>query len=95
MAETFEERYDRLDDTLKWEDVPNKLSKWRDMHAMRILESVSSTESPHRMVSVASHDQVWFDVSDEDLEKLTDQQIAELSACGLFPDIDGGLTMFA
>jgi hypothetical protein len=35
------------------------------------------------IVSAANHDEIWLDISSENIEKLTDNNILELVRCGV------------
>lgn len=77
---------------LKFEKVQNKRSKRPDLHAFLMLDELFPGTSD--LVSSASHDEIWLDVDDDQVETLTDEQILELSWCGVRHDSDGGLCMF-
>ncbi len=77
---------------LKFEKVQNKRSKRPDLHAFLMLDDLFPGTSD--LVSSASHDEIWLDVDDDQVETLTDEQILELSWCGVRHDSGGGLCMF-
>lgn len=100
LIELFEEesrvkrtfmRYE--DDDTDFSDVVMQRSGRPDLHVMMLLDTLCPGRGD--MVSAAEHDQIWFDVDIEQLEKsgITDEQIRELIACGVFLD-DCGLSMF-
>lgn len=80
------------DEFLKFEKVTNKRSQRPDLHAFLMLDELFPSTSD--LVSSASHDEIWLDVDDDQVETLTDEQILELSWCGVRHDSDGGLCMF-
>jgi len=80
------------DEFLKFEKVANRRSQRPDLHAFLMLDELFPGTSD--LVSSASHDEIWLDVDDDQVETLTDEQILELSWCGVRHDSDGGLCMF-
>jgi len=80
------------DEFLKFDKVANKRSQRPDLHAFLMLDELFPGTSD--LVSSASHDEIWLDVDDDQVETLTDEQILELSWCGVRHDSDGGLCMF-
>lgn len=47
------------------------------------------------MIASAEHDEIWLEVSEEQMEQLTDDEILELSRCGVRHDEDSdSLAMF-
>ena len=77
---------------LKFDRVANKRSQRPDLHAFLMLDELFPGTGS--LVSSASHDEIWLDVEDKQVETLTDKQILELSWCGVRHDYDGGLCMF-
>jgi hypothetical protein len=82
------------DDFCKFELVENKKSSRQDLHAFILLDSLF--ELNHRdIVAAASHDVIYLETSSEDCEKLTDDQILELTRCGVMYDSENDcLSMF-
>jgi hypothetical protein len=81
------------DEFLKFNKVANKRSQRPDLHAFLLLDELFPGTGD--MVAAASHDEIWLDVEDNQVETLTDEQILELSWCGVRHDRDvGGLCMF-
>lgn len=80
------------DEFLKFEKVARKRSNRPDLHAFLMLDELFPGTSG--LVASASHDEIWLDVDDDQVETLTDEQILELSWCGVRHDFDGGLCMF-
>lgn len=90
------ERWESLTDDggeyLEFDRVENRLSSRRDIHAFILLNNLFPGDGD--IVCSAGHDQIWLDASEENVESLTDEQIIELSRCGVMLD-DGMLSMFA
>lgn len=78
---------------LEFHKVNPKRSQRPDLHAFLMLDELFPSDRD--IVSNAAHDQIWLDMKDEEIESLTDEQMIELSRCGVFHDEDGGLSMFA
>ena len=99
MAEEFHDRWERVseegDQFLKFDAIENKRNQRPDLHAWLLLDHLFP--NPGRdMVCAAEHDVIWLDVEGEKLETLTDEQIIELSRCGVFHDREHDrLSMFA
>ncbi len=88
----MDDRFEKFnDDYLKFEEVENKRSKRPDLHAFLLLDELFP--SHHDIICNAQHDEFWLDVSDDDAETLTDNQILELTRCGVL--WDDGLKMNA
>ena len=80
---------------LRFDLVENKRSNRPDLHAMIRLDEWFPSNKKQDIIAGASHDQIWLDTAEEDIEKLTDEQILELLRCGVFYDSDNdSLTMF-
>lgn len=91
IYEIFESYFD---DYLEFEEIENKRSNRPDLHAFLLLEELFPTDKKCDMISCASHDEFWLDISFEQIEKLTDDQILELVRCGVRFD-DDSLCMLA
>ena len=94
---SIHERWERIsndgEEYLKFERVPNKRSNRMDLHAFMLLDSIWPNE--RIMIANADFDEIWLEVSEEQIEQLTDDQILELSRCGVRHDYDtGSLAMF-
>lgn len=91
IARLFEQHSDEF---LKFENVENKLNKRPDLHAFILLDMICPGDSD--MVSAAAHDEIYLDVSADDLaENATESQIIDLHRCGVRYDEDiDGLCMF-
>ena len=83
---------DDFDEFLKFDRVQNKLSKRADIHAFLLLDKLVPGDCD--MVSAAEHDEIWLDVTPEELSKVvTTAQIIELIRCGV--RYDSGVESFA
>lgn len=81
------------DEFLKFERIEVKRSNRPDLHAFLLLDELVPGESD--MVSAAEHDEIFLEVSLEDLApKITKEQVMELIRCGVRLSYDG-LAMFA
>lgn len=94
---SIHERWERIsndgEEYLKFELVANKRSNRMDLHAFMLLDSIWPNKRV--MILAAKHDEIWLDIDEEEIEQLTDDQILELSRCGVRHDDDtGSLAMF-
>lgn len=81
---TLHERFEQFrDDFLNFEDVENRLSNRPDLHAFLLLDKIIPGD--RALVSAAYNDEIYLDVTGEDLEKvgITDDQIQELVLSGI------------
>ena len=90
------ERFSKcLDGYICFNQVENKRSQRPDLHAFLLLDELFPHAS-RDMVCAADHDVIFLDVSGEQVETLTDDQILELSRCGVMHDNSNDcLFMFA
>jgi hypothetical protein len=83
---SINERWEKVtsngDEFLKFEAVEIKRSNRPDLHAFIMLNELFPRNRD--IISAASHDQIWLDVDDIEVETLTDEQMIELSRCGVF-----------
>jgi hypothetical protein len=89
------EQYEKYDDEfLHFEQVENKTSNRADLHAFNLLDRLLPGD--RNIVSAAEHDQIWLEVTPEELAKVaTEAQILELVRCGVHFDRDtDSLAMF-
>jgi len=78
----LEARFDQFSgDYLKFEDIAEKLSQRRDMHAFMLLESLLPGQRP--MISASENDEIYLDVPVNQLAGITDARIQELVRCGV------------
>lgn len=79
----FEKHADR--DIFEFDQVENRRSACRDIHAMLLLQEICPTDGG--MIAAAGHDQIWFEVDVEAFAaKAAEYHIIELSRCGVFYD---------
>lgn len=64
-----------------FDSIPNKRSRRPDLHAFLMLDELFPGTTD--MVCSAEHDEIFLDVSEEQVATLTDEQIIELSRCGI------------
>lgn len=83
------------DEFLEHDRIASPLSRRADLHAFILLDRL--VPGPRDMVAAAEHDQIWLDVSLEDLaaSAITEEQVVELVRCGVMVDEDtDSLSMF-
>ncbi len=67
--------------------VDNKRALRPDLHAFLLLDELFPVcDKCRNIVRCSEHEQIWLDVSVEQIETLTDAQILELSRCGVAYD---------
>lgn len=82
------------DDYLDFEQISDKKNTRSDIHAFILLSELFPGYS-RDIISAACHDEIWLDVSSEEIEKLTDENILELVRCGVrYDDDNDSLGMF-
>jgi hypothetical protein len=89
VKELFEKHNDEHGE---FDKIENKRSTRPDLHVFLLLDELFPSDNGSDIVSAAEHDQIWLDVSEEQMETLTEPQILELVRCGVF--IDEGPSMF-
>lgn len=91
---TYEQYQKYEDEYLEFNRVANKTSKRADIHAFNLLDRLIPRE--FKIVSGAEHDQIWLEVSPDELSKVaTEDQIVELIRCGVRYDSEtDSLAMF-
>jgi len=77
------ERWEPIGDKeyLKFERVGNKRSTRPDLHAFLMLNRLFPRDRD--IVCAATHDVIYLDAQGDELRELTDEQIVELSRCGV------------
>jgi hypothetical protein len=85
LQEIFEEYNDEY---LSFEKVENKRSQRPDLHAFLLLDELFPSDRD--IVSAAEHDEIYLDIEEDQLEKLTKEQILELVRCGIIFDSEYG-----
>ena len=88
IEELFEKHNNEF---LEFDRVENKRSNRPDLHAFILLDQLFPGDS--NMISSAEHDEIWLDITTEDIENLTEDQIIELVRCGVRYD-EEALCMF-
>lgn len=92
-SERWEAVTDNGNEYLCFDKVENKRSKRPDLHAFLLLDELFPGDDD--IVGSASHDEIWLNVDGEQLDTLTDEQILELSRCGVRYDSEcDSLCMF-
>jgi len=77
-----QEKFEKFDDDFcKFDRVENKTSKRPDLHAFMLLDRLFPGD--YDIVSAASHDEIWLDVDSDQIENLTEEQVLELTRCGV------------
>ena len=74
------------DDYLKFERIKNKKATRPDVHAFILLEELFPSERNMDLIDSAEHDIYYFSIEGEQLDKLTDEHILELTRCGIHYD---------
>jgi hypothetical protein len=91
LNEKFEKFSDNDGEYLNFKAVENKRSKRADLHAFILLDELFPSHTD--IIDAAEHDEIWLDISDDDLHTLTDDQILELVRCGCIYEYGEGLRM--
>ena len=90
----FELIKDQVDDEyLNFDSVENKLSTRPDLNAFLLLDRLFPNKS-RDIISAASHDVFYLDVSDDEIERISKDDALTLIRCGVMCD-GYGLSMFA
>lgn len=93
VHEYFEILEESGDEYLNFDKVENKLSSRRDLHAMMILDGL--VHGTGNMLASASHDEIWLDIDEDQLERVITMELAtELYRCGFAFREYGSLHMF-
>jgi len=89
------ERFEDVNDEHgEFDKIKNKRSNRPDLHAFLLLDELFPGADD--IISSSQHDEFYLDISAEDIEKLTDEQILELTRCGvMYNDESECLSMFA
>jgi len=91
INERFEDVNDEHGD---FDSIKKKRSIRPDLHAFLLLDELFPGDSD--LISSSEHDEFYLDISYESIEKLTDDQILELTRCGvMYNDDSECLSMFA
>ena len=88
----FFEKYD--DEYLKFDLVESKRSSRPDVHAFILLAELFPRDRD--LISAATHDEFFLDITEEEIESLSEDQVCELHRCGVRYDSENDcLAMFA
>jgi len=81
---------------LKFEDIPNKRSKYRDVHAFLLIEKILPDDDEPKIVSSSGSSEIWLSVDVHELSKLvSEEDVLELVRCGIRYDSNKhSLSMF-
>lgn len=79
----IEERFELVDDEyLKFDRVKNKKSSRQDLHAFILLDELFPGSNKD-IIAAASHDEIYLEVDDDEMDSLSDAHIVELVRCGV------------
>jgi len=92
--EAQEDRWERVGGAYFFKDfdaIPNKRSRRPDLHAFLLLDELFPSDRD--IACAARHDEIYLRFGGPEVEKLSDEQIIELSRCGVRYS-EGSLCMF-
>lgn len=73
---------DEMDDEyLAFDRIANKRSSKCDLHAFLLLDELCPTK--RRIIRAAEHDEIYINVSLDDVQSITREQVIELLRCGV------------
>jgi len=82
--ELLKASFEKADDEyMKFEKVSPKLSNRRDLHAFMRLDQWFPSDRFDDLISAAEHDEYYLDIPIDQLVTLTEDQVVELSRCGV------------
>ena len=82
-----------VDEQFNFENVENNKSSRPDVHAFILLNELFQSEGA--MICAAYHNVIYLNTFEEKLDTLTDDQILELTRCGVMYDSENDcLSMF-
>ena len=85
---TIDDKFEIYDDEYQNFDlIKNKRSKYRDLHALLLLESLFPPVA-NKIINNATHEEIALSISLTQIKTLTIPQIQELSRCGVSFDSD-------
>ncbi len=80
----LKDKFEAVDkEYLKFERIENKKSLRPDVHAFIMLDKLFPSMNSQDLISSAEYDIIYFDISEQDIENLTNEQILELVRCGI------------
>ena len=81
------------DKSYRFNNIKNPISTRKDLHAFMLLDKIFPGSND--IISCAEHDQIWLGITPEQILQLTEDQIIELTRCGIIFDKDfESLSMF-
>lgn len=97
--ESINKRWERLasNEYLLFSEIKEKFSHRADVHAFILLDRLFPAQKGKQfdLISATEHDEIYLDISTEQIEKLSDEKIIELSRCGVrYSNEFGCLCMF-
>jgi hypothetical protein len=94
IEKALREISDRTGKTLTFKEIANKKSQRADLHAFLLLDQIMPQKDGPDLICSATHDQIFLDFDLRKLgEVITQEQLEELSACGVFVQ-DDALSLF-
>lgn len=81
VNELFEKH---IEEHLKFDRVEHKMCSRPDLHAFLLLDMLFPSNGD--IVCAASHDQIYLDVSQDQMNELTEENIIDLLRCGILYD---------
>ncbi len=90
----IEQLFEKHDDEyLKFENIKKKRANRPDVCAFVILDELFSSDRD--LIDASGHDEFWLDISDDEIEKISEEVLIDLIRCGVRYDADlGGLAMY-
>lgn len=81
---SIKERFDELDHYfIAFNSVSEKLSSRPDVCAIMFLDRWFPSLIDCDLICSAEHDEIWFDISGDQLNTLTEAQLRDLVCCGM------------
>ena len=78
------------DEFLKFKHIKNKKASCPDVNAFILLDKLFPSKINNDLISSAEHDIIYLNISELDIDTLTDKQILELVRCGIGYDEEYG-----
>lgn len=72
------------DEYLKFDRIPIKFSRKRDVHAIWMLDNLE--KEPFPLIRAAEHDEIYFETEPETLKNVDEKVIIDLIRCGIVYD---------
>ena len=78
-----------------FKDIKHKHCSRSDVHAMMLLAHKFPRDNGQDLICNSEHYNIWFEVTDDEIETLTEYEIVDLLRCGVTYDSSrDGLYMF-